>query len=125
MIERCKSAPAGNADERSAKIGVVAEGVETEQQHAELQKIGCQIGHGFFDGKAVSCSEVEAIFGAGSTASAVDIAVAPVAEKAVTSSSASRSRELVSRIRGLATGMSNLADIATIQLYANELEQSS
>ncbi|WP_042472093.1 sensor domain-containing protein [Bacillus ndiopicus] len=37
----------------------VAEGIETEEQHLELQKIGCQVGQGYFYYKPMTLAEVE------------------------------------------------------------------
>ncbi|WP_107838212.1 EAL and GGDEF domain-containing protein [Metasolibacillus meyeri] len=37
----------------------VAEGIETEEQHLELQKIGCQVGQGYYYYKPMTLSEVE------------------------------------------------------------------
>lgn len=48
---------------RSLDISVVAEGVETAWQHAQLVKIGCPYGQGFLYGKAVPFSDVVAIAG--------------------------------------------------------------
>ncbi|KYG89133.1 EAL domain-containing protein [Metasolibacillus sp. FSL H7-0170] len=37
----------------------VAEGIETEEQHLELQKIGCQVGQGYYYYKPMTLAEVE------------------------------------------------------------------
>jgi EAL domain-containing protein (putative c-di-GMP-specific phosphodiesterase class I) len=38
---------------RSRRMGVIAEGVETAEQVAELRKLDCEIGQGYFFSKAV------------------------------------------------------------------------
>jgi diguanylate cyclase (GGDEF)-like protein/PAS domain S-box-containing protein len=46
---------------RSLGIGIVAEGVENERQHAFLHALGCDYGQGFLYGKAAPAKEVPAM----------------------------------------------------------------
>jgi diguanylate cyclase (GGDEF)-like protein len=54
---------------RNLDISVVAEGIETELQHAELERMGCPLAQGFLYGKAAPFSEVEAMVNSSSISS--------------------------------------------------------
>ena len=49
---------------QSLKIGVVAEGIETERQAARLMSLGCKLGQGFLFSQAVSADEAAALVAA-------------------------------------------------------------
>jgi len=48
---------------RSLRIGVVAEGVETEEQRLQLMRLGCPYGQGYLFGRAVTASKVPQLAG--------------------------------------------------------------
>jgi EAL domain-containing protein (putative c-di-GMP-specific phosphodiesterase class I) len=43
-------------------LGVVAEGIETQQQLAWLQQLGCEFGQGYLFSKPLAPDEIERIF---------------------------------------------------------------
>jgi EAL domain-containing protein (putative c-di-GMP-specific phosphodiesterase class I) len=46
---------------QNMKMGVIAEGVETEEHVKRLLAIGCQFGQGYFFSKPVSAEETEKV----------------------------------------------------------------
>lgn len=45
----------------SLRLHIVAEGVETDQQHEQLRELGCQCGQGYLFGRAGSAKEITAL----------------------------------------------------------------
>ncbi|HSO16456.1 MAG TPA: EAL domain-containing protein, partial [Arthrobacter sp.] len=46
-------------------LKAVAEGIETAEQAAELVRLGCSSGQGYYFGRPVPASEIEALIGPG------------------------------------------------------------
>jgi len=47
-------------------LKAVAEGIETAEQAAELVRLGCSSGQGYYFGRPVPASEIQALIGPGS-----------------------------------------------------------
>ncbi len=48
---------------KSLSMEVVAEGIETEDQHSILRSLGCGLGQGYLFGRAVIADEVAILLG--------------------------------------------------------------